>query len=715
MNSQLHIKDYQIHLPPLGEGTFGTVYHATYRGISDRALKIFKPDTVDLPTMARELEKLSSMAEHPGIVTLHDFDLVAETPYYAMSLHADRGEDGSWRARTLENLCGKVDAREAPRLIDQIAAALAYLHRHQVLHCDLKPSNILVTDETPPRIKICDFGQSRGSARQTQDAAGTPLYSSPEQLLDPSDSANGKGFRWDVYSFGVVAYKLITGKLPRLQQLADGDSGSKGEFEESLLDHTVTESSLGDSMAASRTRRVAELVFEEDEVQWPAGAPIDARRKAIITRCLSLDRRERFADMREVRSQIRRGDDERRVTRQRNWTILFASITALAVLATGMAAREAHRARKASLSEQEARKGAEELVRFILGDLRKELPPLGQAELLDHFAKNADTYFKSLPADMQTSQTMRSIAATLHSRADASLSRGEFQAAVDTYDTVLNIYRQLDEGGNSNPRMRYVSTEALVSVGDAISALGESAQALDYYRKALELRGGHEETGTPVGVFLRSSADVHRKVAKLLRNAGEFREAVMSHEAAAGLCLQLKDLEEPIRPASNLARYVEALVDLGDAQVVAGDEDAAAASFELALETARSNRVFADAPQVKDGLADALRSLGELRLRQGDARAALKLFSQEESERSDLFTLERSKPERHVDLARTLGAIGDCYDLEAPKNWGLINNHYSRAIQLLEGLRSISAETGETRQLLADFKARRDFVLELEE
>ena len=71
MPAHPQIPDYQIHLPPLGEGAFGTVYRATYRGISERALKIFKPDTVDLSAMARELEKLSSVAEHHGIVLCH--------------------------------------------------------------------------------------------------------------------------------------------------------------------------------------------------------------------------------------------------------------------------------------------------------------------------------------------------------------------------------------------------------------------------------------------------------------------------------------------------------------------------------------------------------------------------------------------------------------------------------------------------------------------
>ena len=97
----IKVKDYVIHQPALGEGAYGQVFRATYRGISERALKIFRPGAVDLATMARELEKLSQVTEHQGIVTLHDFDLLHDPPYYAMGLHAYQNLDGFWETRTL--------------------------------------------------------------------------------------------------------------------------------------------------------------------------------------------------------------------------------------------------------------------------------------------------------------------------------------------------------------------------------------------------------------------------------------------------------------------------------------------------------------------------------------------------------------------------------------------------------------------------------------
>ncbi len=344
MKKEFTISDYQIHLPALGEGAFGTVYRATYRGISDRALKIFRPDAVDLSTMARELEKLSSVAEHHGIVTLHDFDLLSDSPYYAMGLHADSQPDGSWKTRTLESLENNTDPRESWRLIREIADALAYLHRNQIIHCDVKPSNILLTDENPTQIKLCDFGQSRNEAVENVDPAGTPLYASPEQLRDPRDSADGKGFRWDVYSFGVVAYKLITGHLPRLEKISASDVSS---FD---LEATIAEADLDDTIADGsgiNGETLANLIESEEEIVWPERIRIHPDRRELIERCLSTDPKKRFADMREVWNLIKHIDQQRVVNRARRLSFLFATLLFAAIWATGFAFVQAKRAKEA--------------------------------------------------------------------------------------------------------------------------------------------------------------------------------------------------------------------------------------------------------------------------------------------------------------------------------------------------------------------------------
>ena len=310
------LKDYRFE-DLLGEGSFGWVWRTVYRGSQQRAVKVFKRNRVDIGVVDRELAKLQLVREHSGIVLLHDFDLTGDMPYYAMSLHAERvpgveGQPDSWRGRTLEPLCGAVSMQETVRLLRQIADALAYLHTHRVIHCDVKPSNVLLTDESPPHVKLCDFGQSRSSASVLLEVSGTPFYAPPEQLRHPEQSGPDekgavRGYRWDVYSFGVLAYKLATGKLPRLEELAEAyRKAAVGDV--SLLPPSLV---VYDHIPSSN---LAEMTEQEGEkIEWPGSAKLGAEERAIIEKCLRLDPQERFGDMEEVKAAFANVENERKL------------------------------------------------------------------------------------------------------------------------------------------------------------------------------------------------------------------------------------------------------------------------------------------------------------------------------------------------------------------------------------------------------------------
>jgi serine/threonine protein kinase len=106
----------------------------------------------------------------------------------------------------------KLDDEKAFRLAKQIATSLHYLHSKEILHCDLKSQNILLTSNW--QVKLCDFGLSRYRKKKEegQDArgkTGTPHWTAPEILRgEPFEEAS------DVYSFGVVLWEMLTGKVP---------------------------------------------------------------------------------------------------------------------------------------------------------------------------------------------------------------------------------------------------------------------------------------------------------------------------------------------------------------------------------------------------------------------------------------------------------------------------------------------------------------------
>lgn len=678
LKPQINSPDYQFHLPPLGDGTFGTVYRATYRGVVDRAVKVFKPGVVDLSAMILELEKLSAVAEHQGIVTLHDFDLSGDVPYYVMSLHADQAKDGTWKARTLEDLCGKVDAREAGRLIDQIADAMAYLHRNQVLHCDLKPRNIMLTNETPPSIKICDFGQSRGVRLATLAGWGTPLYACPEQLLRPDDWMNGKGFLWDVYSFGVVAYRLITGKFPRLQALAG--SGSL-EIREGTMEEPDSDGPGEGEDADERMAQLVRLMEAEADVSWPARAPIDRRRKNIITRCLSLNPPARLRDMRDVRNTVFRQVQESRAVRSRNVTILFGTITAVALGASGKAVLETNRVREANARGEERRKEAEELVNFIVHNLAEDLDPSGRAELLEHIAENAATYFSNMSSDTRTEEALLSFARVLETRGKAALARRDAKLAVDSFQKAHNLYEQMEKEGMRRPDFR--TAEILEKLGEAQILAGRSEAAREAFLQALETWAGASE----LPEVLLARARIHRRIAAVDRAKGAVALA-MQQVAKARELYERVDHGAPHRQRKELlSGYLGACLDWGQLSLAQGQIEPASAAFLRVVDHGA-----AEASQVgKDSglmvlVAQAHHELGALALRKAlpDVAAARTAFEKELELRETASWRESTDPSRALALAECLASLADCIPRDSPEDRGLAKSRLEQAIRYLD-------------------------------
>src|SRR5581483_7256826 len=118
------------------------------------------------------------------------------------------------RGETLEKMCMRLGALPPDRtayLVDKILAALEHAHRVGIVHCDIKPANIMITEHGG--VKIMDFGTARvrGAERSSVDSymMGTPAYMAPEQIL--GELVDGRA---DLYSVGVIFYRLLTGTLP---------------------------------------------------------------------------------------------------------------------------------------------------------------------------------------------------------------------------------------------------------------------------------------------------------------------------------------------------------------------------------------------------------------------------------------------------------------------------------------------------------------------
>jgi eukaryotic-like serine/threonine-protein kinase len=141
---------------------------------------------------------------HPSIIALHDIgiDESNSTPYLVMEF-----VEGQPLDRILDK--GSIPFPRACAWAGDVAIALGVAHRKGVIHGDVKPANMLITEEG--RIKLMDFGMARLASRDTKDTPllGTPAYWCPEQILGKPQDA-----RSDIFSLGVVIYEMITGKRP---------------------------------------------------------------------------------------------------------------------------------------------------------------------------------------------------------------------------------------------------------------------------------------------------------------------------------------------------------------------------------------------------------------------------------------------------------------------------------------------------------------------
>ncbi|XP_052475641.1 serine/threonine-protein kinase D1 isoform X2 [Carassius gibelio] len=194
----------------LGSGQFGIVYGGKHRKTGrDVAIKII--DKLRFPTkqesqLRNEVAILQNL-HHPGIVNLECMFETPERVFVVMEkLHGDMLE------MILSSEKGRLPERITKFLVTQILVALRHLHFKNIVHCDLKPENVLLASaDSFPQVKLCDFGFARiiGEKSFRRSVVGTPAYLAPEVLRN-----KGYNRSLDMWSVGVIVYVSLSGTFP---------------------------------------------------------------------------------------------------------------------------------------------------------------------------------------------------------------------------------------------------------------------------------------------------------------------------------------------------------------------------------------------------------------------------------------------------------------------------------------------------------------------
>ncbi len=200
---------YQL-LERLGRGGMSDVFRARdlmlERYVAIKVLHEHYSDDESFQKRFRQEARAAANLSHPNIVTVHDFGFDQNQLYIVME-HVP-GKD----LKTLLRQRGRYSVEEAIPLIVQACAGIGYAHRAGLVHCDIKPHNMIVTPDA--RLKVTDFGIARALSTIMPDERadvvwGSPQYFSPEQAVgEPPSPAS------DVYSLGIVLYEVLTGALP---------------------------------------------------------------------------------------------------------------------------------------------------------------------------------------------------------------------------------------------------------------------------------------------------------------------------------------------------------------------------------------------------------------------------------------------------------------------------------------------------------------------
>jgi len=547
----------------VGQGGMGDVY-AGYDEKLDRkvALKVLHAEQrLDLEARERLLREARALSklDHPNICRIHDYIESDEVDLLVLEYI-----DG----RTLQDviLDEQMPRAEKLRIAVSVAEVLVAAHRVGIIHRDLKPENVMLTRQR--EIKVLDFGLARwlqlmttgrrlhvAASREAIAAApsvavplpdesdhewfayakpkdgetaviprydtappqirrrflgtqagvtmGTPLYMSPEQARGEELTTAS-----DMYAFGLLLQALFTGGEPHPPGLTARE--------------VILRAARGETIAVAGVSRDMTAVINRLKQFAPADRPTAIETVARL-RFLA-DKGRRFARRAAVVAAV--------------FLVIFGAWRYTVDLA-----RERTSAVKARADAEKRRAQAEDLIEFMLGDLRGKLEPVGRLDILDDVGARALEYMESLRPEIMSAGELARNAKALNQLAEVRDGQGKIPAALELFGRSLKL---VSEAVKREPK----NVEALTVFGATHFWIGNGLQKQNKTDEALQHMREYMATGDTLAAldprkqeYQLEKAKGHSAVAGLLEKKGRLPEAVQHYRTSLELYRRLTAFE----------------------------------------------------------------------------------------------------------------------------------------------------------------------------
>lgn len=653
-----HIGPYTI-TDVLGKGGVGVVYLGIRDagGVRTRvAVKVLRRgmDTEDLLRRFELERKLLAALEHPYIARLLDAGATEDgRPYFVME-HI--------RGKPIDRYCDdhRLSIADRIELFRKVCEAVHFAHQNLVVHRDLKPGNILVTDTGEP--KLVDFGIAKllnpglVSADYEPTAAYvrlmTPEYASPEQVTGENVSTSS-----DIYSLGVVLFELLTGRRPYRLQSRVLEEVKRVICEEApeRPSTAITRADLPSKTGQPATSKPRSGPLTSGD---PSTAKRDTERLAkrlsgdldnIVLMALRKEPSRRYRSAQQLSEDLDRHlknypvvarpdtlvyRSRKFVERNRVGVVaggLVAASLAIGLVGTAYSANQAARARDA---EAVQRASAERLavdlrdaLTTLAGDVDSAMQTRGSVEarrlLFEGSRERLERLEQGHPDD---GALQRDLAFVRERLGDAlggirSGNAGERDAALAQYEAALATReRLLARTPDSAPLAGEVAS-ALIKTGDMFRETGKTEPALERYTRAVAILDAIPPESRTADTHRRQLA-ANLSAGQTLERLGKQAEARLAYEGAlvaAERTLAGDSLNESARRDRSVA-----LIALGDLSNRAGDLEDARRRYGAAVQDRRAlAAAHPDGARQKRDLAVALYSIASVRLAMGDAPAAI--------------------------------------------------------------------------------------------